>query len=112
MIEWARVEELITEIGAEDFGEVVELFLEEVDAALDGLDASQANSQGAQTLHQVKGCAWNLGFTELGELCLKLEAGGALTPPEVVQELKSVYLASRAVLKEGLDARAIVVTAA
>ena len=30
MIDWPRVKELKDEIGAEDFGEVVDLFLEEV----------------------------------------------------------------------------------
>ena len=34
MIYWARVSELRDEVGAEDFDEVVELFLEEVDEAI------------------------------------------------------------------------------
>ena len=34
MIDWARVSELLDEVGAEDFDEVVELFLEEVDEAI------------------------------------------------------------------------------
>ena len=34
MIDWARVSELRDEVGAEDFDEVVELFLEEVDEAI------------------------------------------------------------------------------
>ena len=42
MIDWERVSELIDEIGAEDFGEVVELFLDEVDNAIQLL----ANANG------------------------------------------------------------------
>ena len=34
MIDWASVSELRDEVGAEDFDEVVELFLEEVDEAI------------------------------------------------------------------------------
>jgi hypothetical protein len=34
MIDWACVSELRDEVGAEDFDEVVELFLEEVDEAI------------------------------------------------------------------------------
>ena len=34
MIDWARVSELRDEVGAEDYDDVVELFLEEVDEAI------------------------------------------------------------------------------
>ena len=37
MIDWARVSELRDEVGAEDFDEVVELFLEEVEEAIAAL---------------------------------------------------------------------------
>ena len=37
MIDWARVSELRDVVGAEDFDEVVELFLEEVDEAIAAL---------------------------------------------------------------------------
>ncbi|WP_442970022.1 hypothetical protein [Roseovarius sp. ZX-A-9] len=39
MIDWSRVAELRSEIGAEDFDEVVELFLEEVEAEISVLRA-------------------------------------------------------------------------
>ena len=37
MIDWARVSEFHDEVGAEDFDEVVALFLEEVDEAIAAL---------------------------------------------------------------------------
>ena len=37
MIDWARVSERRDEVGEEDFDEVVELFLEEVDEAIAAL---------------------------------------------------------------------------
>lgn len=37
MINWKRVNELRDEIGPEDFAEVVELFLEEVEQVIDKL---------------------------------------------------------------------------
>ena len=43
MIDWSRVHELVDEIGAEDFGEVVELFLAEVETAIDLLGGAEGN---------------------------------------------------------------------
>ena len=40
MIDWTRVKELQDEIGADDFAEVVQLFLEETDAVVERLIAS------------------------------------------------------------------------
>ncbi|MDJ0858526.1 MAG: Hpt domain-containing protein [Dinoroseobacter sp.] len=112
MIDWTRVEELIAEIGAEDFGEVVELFLEEVDAAMEALDNILDPTTGSRTLHLVKGCAWNLGFAALGKRCAILETNGVQINPQVAQDLRTVYATSRTALKEGLNARNIIVDAA
>lgn len=107
MIDWARVEELITEIGADDFCEVVELFLEEVDAAMSNLDAENDPKTALQTLHFVKGCAWNLGFGELGQLCAQHERAEQVTSQDTKIKLKQVYAASRIAFLDGLEARSI-----
>jgi histidine phosphotransfer protein HptB len=68
MIDWDRIEELRTEVGAEDFCDVVDIFLEEVDEVIgrlrqDGTDKLEEN------LHFLKGSALNLGFDAFADLC-------------------------------------------
>jgi len=67
MIDWDRVTELRTEVGAEEFAEVVDLFLDEVETTLARL--GQTPGQLEDELHFLKGSAWNLGFREFGALC-------------------------------------------
>ena len=67
MIDWDRVTELRAEVGAEEFAEVVDLFLDEVETTLARL--GQTPGQLEDELHFLKGSAWNLGFREFGALC-------------------------------------------
>ena len=67
MIDWERVTELREEVGAEEFAEVVDLFLDEVETTLARL--GEAPGQLEDELHFLKGSAWNLGFREVGALC-------------------------------------------
>ena len=69
MIDWIRVTELRDEIGAEDFDEVVALFLEEVETEIDALRVGVAPDQLEAKLHFLKGSALNLGFAEFSALC-------------------------------------------
>ncbi len=75
MIEWSRVETLREEVGDEAFGEVVELFLEEVEQVVTRLRTAPDPSQFEHDLHFLKGSALNLGFTTFSALC---EAGEKL----------------------------------
>ena len=69
MINWKRVEELRDEVGADDFEEIVQLFLEEVEEVIellrggDGLDDLEAH------MHFLKGSALNIGFSQFADLC-------------------------------------------
>ncbi len=69
MINWSRVSELRTEVGAEDFDEVIELFLEEVGEAIERLRHCPERSQLEQDLHFLKGSALSLGFEKFSRLC-------------------------------------------
>jgi HPt (histidine-containing phosphotransfer) domain-containing protein len=69
MIDWQRVKELREEVGAEDFGEVVDLFLEEVEEVIDKLRSIQDRSQLEQDLHFLKGSALSLGFQQFSMSC-------------------------------------------
>lgn len=87
-VNWTRIHELEEEIGVEDFGEVVELFLFEVEAAIDGL---QTDAPSESDYHFIKSSALNLGFSGLAELCARGEAeasksGTCSVSPEMIGE--------------------------
>ena len=69
MIDWDRVAQLRDEVGPDDFGEVVELFLEEVDEATRRLRDRPDPTRFEDDLHFLKGSALNLGFAAFGALC-------------------------------------------
>ncbi|PIB26492.1 hypothetical protein BFP76_11305 [Amylibacter kogurei] len=71
MIDWAQIQQLEQDVGTEDLAEVTEVFLEEVDQAIDALRgvASLPNSDMASALHFLKGSAANLGFVQFANLC-------------------------------------------
>ena len=77
MIDWEKVTELRSEIGEEDFAEVVELFLEEVDEAMGTLRAGLPQEKWECCLHFLKGSALNLGFEAFSTLCAQGEAAAA-----------------------------------
>lgn len=69
MINWPRVAQLRDEIGAEDFGEVVQLFLEEVEEVIDRMREKPDSDRLESDLHFLKGSALNLGFRSFSTLC-------------------------------------------
>ena len=98
MIDWDRVNELRDEIGAEDFAEVVEIFLEEVEEEITKLRSVTDKSTLESPLHFLKGSALNLGFEAFSQLCQAGEtaaATGAGDTVDIAQVLKC-YDASKA----------------
>jgi len=69
MIDWTRVNELKEEIGPDDFTEVVEVFLAEMDDVMSRLKTAPDPAQYEADLHFVKSSALNIGFDELSKLC-------------------------------------------
>ncbi|MBO9446043.1 Hpt domain-containing protein [Ruegeria sp. R14_0] len=69
MINWSRVRQLRDEVGASEFDEVVEIFLDEVQEALMRLSKDKLRVEFEQNLHFVKGSALSLGFETLAKLC-------------------------------------------
>lgn len=106
MIDWKRVADLRAEIGPSEFDEVVDLFLEEVETLLDRLARSPKPELYEEDLHFLKGCAMNLGFAELAQLCLKGEVKAAAGNPEAVQlgPVFDCYAASRQTFLDGVAA--------
>ncbi|RVT83472.1 Hpt domain-containing protein [Rhodobacteraceae bacterium CCMM004] len=68
-IDWTRVWQLQADLGAGEFAELVELFREETDAHLVVLRGSPGTEEMADALHALKGCALNLGFGGVAEIC-------------------------------------------
>ncbi|MDE3029947.1 MAG: Hpt domain-containing protein [Paracoccaceae bacterium] len=69
MIDWQRVDCLRVEIGDDDFTEVVALFLEEVDEALENLNKATTPAAREAALHFLKGSALNIGFVDFAAIC-------------------------------------------
>ncbi|MFD1160251.1 Hpt domain-containing protein [Roseovarius aestuarii] len=78
MIDWNRIAELRDEIGADDFGEVVEIFLEEVDDKIAELRDLTDKSDLESVMHFLKGSALNLGFSAFSDLCQQGETAARM----------------------------------
>jgi histidine phosphotransfer protein HptB len=104
VIEWDRVAELRDEVGEDDFTEVVELFLEEVEGVLARLMAQPAPETLESELHFIKGSALNLGFAELALLCLEGErrARAGDTAAIDVGLVDETYRISKSLFLDGL----------
>ena len=68
MIDWERVADLRSEVGEDDFFEVVDMFLEEVEEVIDRLTSSPEPARFEDDLHFLKGSALNLGFRHFSAL--------------------------------------------
>ncbi len=73
MINWNRVHELRNDVGADDFEEIVEIFLSEVTDLSADLQAAKTDQEMELQLHALKNASLNLGFSELSDLCQSAE---------------------------------------
>ena len=99
LIDWSQIKELEDDMGAEDLGEVIEIFLSEVESALGPLVDAPPTDAGemASQMHFLKGCAYNLGFAAFGAICAEGEAkshGGDLSGV-VINDVSALYGASK-----------------
>ncbi|WP_434289737.1 Hpt domain-containing protein [Celeribacter sp. SCSIO 80788] len=97
MIDWNRVAELRDEVGAEDFREVVDLFLEEVDEAIARMQSMPDTASLEQDLHFLKGSSLNLGFAAFSALCRDGERAAREGRSEIINmvEIFESYARSR-----------------
>ena len=102
MINWDRVAELREEVGVDDFAEIIELFLEEVDAIIELLRDGQGLSDLEAHLHFLKGSALNLDFAQFADLCQAGETAAAQGRSDSVDlgAIITVYDSARAVFLE------------
>lgn len=102
MIDWDRVAELRDEIGAEDFAEVVEIFLDEVEEELAKLSDGMSTETLQATLHFLKGSALNLGFSDLSETCQRGEIAVRDNTTVALEPLRDCYAASKSAFLSGI----------
>lgn len=84
MINWSRIRQLRDEVGASEFNEVVQIFLDEVNEALIRLRNDSARTEFEQNLHFIKGSALSLGFETLAKLCQDGERQSAQGDAQVI----------------------------
>jgi HPt (histidine-containing phosphotransfer) domain-containing protein len=107
VIAWDQVNTLRADIGEDDFQDVVDLFLDEMDENIARLDAAMAPDALGELLHFLKGSALNLGFRRFASRCaeyerqVRTESETAVEPAELAQ----IYLQSRSVFLQGLETR-------
>ncbi|WP_170761042.1 Hpt domain-containing protein [Ruegeria lacuscaerulensis] len=77
MIDWSRVRQLRDEVGASEFDEVVQIFLDEVQETIERLHKDTARLELEQNLHFLKGSALSLGFDRFSKLCQDGERNAA-----------------------------------
>jgi len=98
MIDWNRMTELKTDVGAEDFAEVIEIFMEEVEGVLSPMLSGEKRSRIDEDLHFLRGSALNIGFHRFAGICAeaeKLVATGR-TGDIALGEIGRVFEASKA----------------
>ncbi|MFW2542858.1 Hpt domain-containing protein [Primorskyibacter sp. 2E107] len=108
MIDWARVAELRDEIGPEDFAEVLELFLSEVENAIVLLESAAGNPiVTEEQMHFLKGAALNLGFSDLADVCQRGEKAAATGDAHAVPfgAVRTIFENSRAAFLQDFPQR-------
>ena len=104
MINWERVTALRNEVGPEDFDEIVELFLVEVDEEITTLAGGGQYETLAEKLHFLKGSAMSLGFQDFSELCQAGEVSLLKNPNSDIDlnEIAASFQTTRAVFIDEL----------
>ncbi len=107
MIDWDQVAQLREEVGADEFAEVVELFLDEVAQVMGRLGEGPGPDSLRDDLHFLKGSALNLGFETFGQLCQAGERLAGQGQPEAVDlgAIRTCYDASRRAFLDGVAKR-------
>ncbi|WP_419739459.1 Hpt domain-containing protein [Ruegeria sp.] len=104
MIHWPRVRQLRDEVGADEFDEVVEIFLDEVQEVIARVHADTARQDLEQNLHFLKGSALSLGFEVFSKLCQdgeRMAASGEAAKVDL-SEILAVFTASKSVFQTEL----------
>lgn len=113
MIDWDRVNELRDEVGAEDFQEVFEMFLEEVEETMARMVSVPNSATLEEDMHFLKGSALSLGFKDFSDLCQIGENAARNEQAETIclDTVFESYAASKIVFKKQFDTMKLAKTA-
>ena len=105
MIDWDRVNELRDEVGADDFQEVIDMFLEEVEDTMVRMIAIPNLATLEEDMHFLKGSALSLGFAQFSDLCQAGEKAAKNGEAEsiCIEDVFESYAASKTKFKERFD---------
>lgn len=104
MVDWVRVNDLRTEVGEDDYSEIITMFLEETDLVMERLAESNSSAALERDLHFLKGSALNIGLATLANLCQIGEKKAAAGRTDIdIAEIMRVYADSRAALVSSID---------
>ncbi|WP_354004065.1 Hpt domain-containing protein [Pseudotabrizicola algicola] len=99
------MKDLRSEIGVEDFGEIVTVFLQEADEVVSRLITLTDARSIENDLHFLKGSALNLGFADLALICQSGERRAASGFTDVcTQAVVDSYQRSRSAFLGGIEA--------
>lgn len=106
MIDWNRVDELRGDMG-EAFGDIVVVFLQEMEEALAKLSADGTPEALGEDMHFLKGAALNLGFADFSALCATGEHDAKTGHADRVDiaAVKQSFAKSRTEFEDGLSQR-------
>ncbi len=108
MIDWERVHDLCAEIGPDDFGEVVSLFLDEADDVVSRIPTLTDARAIERDLHFLKGSALNLGLADLAQICQAGERRAASGRTDIdLDQIVATYTVSRQSFLGGMPAVAV-----
>jgi len=109
MIDWDRIDELRGEIGADDFAEVAEIFLDELQEVIERLVTGPSATSLEEPLHFIKGCALNVGFAQLAAIASdgeRLAASGSSDAVDLAEPNTCFTASQREFLERFGDAQA------
>ena len=104
MIDWAQINTLRDDVGKEEFAEIIDIFIEEVESVFERLRTTPDLKNLGDDLHFLKGSAMNLGFESFSRLCQdgeNLSAQGEADTLDVGSVL-ACYASSKAVFLNDL----------
>ncbi|WP_375687854.1 Hpt domain-containing protein [Pseudooceanicola sp. LIPI14-2-Ac024] len=102
MIDWERIGDLRAEVGADDFAEVIALFLDDTDSQV----AALAPGPDLEArLHYLKGSAMTVGLPALSDLCRAGETAAGRGAATDLDGIAACYARSRAALIKELPRR-------
>lgn len=105
MLNWTTIKKLHHDIDPEDFDEIVDIFLGEMETEIQALRKDDCTDTIGCRLHFLKGSALNMGFETFSKLCTVGEQGLATPSTSGIDtfEIEECYKKSKTQFLRQLD---------